>query len=69
MRFIVVNLPAIVLVLAVGAAALPRNPGTGGLPEPMVIGPSHYFVLFFSAFNILLLDSQIGLDSEGPDGP
>lgn len=62
------TLPVIVLMLAVGAAALPGIPnGNPELnPEPMVIGPSHYF-FFSSGLNILFLDS-IGLDSDDPTG-
>jgi hypothetical protein len=47
MRFTaVVNLPAIVLALAVGAAALPRQSNSNG-PEPMALGPSLYFFSLF----------------------
>jgi hypothetical protein len=66
MRFTaVVNLPVIVFALAVGAAARP-GVSSHQQPDPMVVGRSHYFFFFSSAFNILLLDSPIGLDFEGP---
>jgi hypothetical protein len=64
----VVNLHVIVLALTVGAAALPNRPGDGNRPDPMARSVTQLF-FFSSAFNILLLDSSIDLDSEGPSGP
>jgi hypothetical protein len=66
MRFTAVNLPVIVLALAVGAAALPRF--SGRIPCQWML-VRHTILFFSSAFNILLLDSSIDLDSEGPSGP
>jgi hypothetical protein len=63
MRFTaIVNLPVIVFVLAVGAAALPGKSSDHGEPFPKELGPSHYFFFFSSTFNILLLDSSIELE-------
>jgi hypothetical protein len=51
MRFTaVVNLPVIVFVLAVGAAALPGKSSDHGEPFPKELGPSHYFSFLFLCF-------------------
>ena len=53
MRFTaVINLPFIVLAIALGAAALPRTPDQGLGPDPLAMGPSHNF--FLSALNLFI---------------